>query len=122
VTAGSRDVSGCRINNVAGIVFVIVEAGIHGARGGSSGRDYGVTSRFSRDTGQVVQKKRLCSPGPPKREAYSGDIFSIHAHLLERATCLNVANDGGNMTVLPTAEMKLGGIALKSYQSDLHYG
>jgi len=48
---------------------------------------------------------------PPGREAYPGDIFSVHARLLERATCLNAAHGGGSMTALPVAETQLGEIA-----------
>lgn len=48
---------------------------------------------------------------PPGREAYPGDIFSVHARLLERATCLNAANGGGSMTALPIVETNLGEIA-----------
>jgi len=48
---------------------------------------------------------------PPGREAYPGDIFSVHARLLERATCLNAAHGGGSMTALPVVETKLGEIA-----------
>jgi F-type H+-transporting ATPase subunit alpha len=48
---------------------------------------------------------------PPGREAYPGDIFSVHARLLERATCLNAARGGGSMTALPIVETQLGEIA-----------
>ena len=48
---------------------------------------------------------------PPGREAYPGDIFSVHARLLERATCCNAAHGGGSMTALPIVETKLGEIA-----------
>ncbi|MCW8893088.1 MAG: F0F1 ATP synthase subunit alpha, partial [Deltaproteobacteria bacterium] len=48
---------------------------------------------------------------PPGREAYPGDIFSVHARLLERATCLNVAHGGGSMTALPIVETQQGEIA-----------
>ncbi|MGD9163799.1 MAG: F0F1 ATP synthase subunit alpha [Chromatiales bacterium] len=48
---------------------------------------------------------------PPGREAFPGDIFSIHARLLERATCLNAEHGGGSMTALPIVETKLGEIA-----------
>jgi len=48
---------------------------------------------------------------PPGREAYPGDIFSVHARLLERATCLNAANGGGSMTALPIVETQQGEIA-----------
>ncbi|MGD2119470.1 MAG: F0F1 ATP synthase subunit alpha [Chromatiales bacterium] len=47
---------------------------------------------------------------PPGREAYPGDIFSVHARLLERATCLNAAHGGGSLTALPIVETKLGEI------------
>ena len=48
---------------------------------------------------------------PPGREAYPGDIFSVHARLLERATCLNPSHGGGSMTALPVVETKQGEIA-----------
>lgn len=48
---------------------------------------------------------------PPGREAYPGDIFSVHASLLERATCLNAAHGGGSMTALPIVDTQLGEIA-----------
>jgi F-type H+-transporting ATPase subunit alpha len=48
---------------------------------------------------------------PPGREAYPGDIFSLHARLLERATCLNAAHGGGSMTALPIVETRQGEIA-----------
>jgi len=48
---------------------------------------------------------------PPGREAFPGDIFSMHARLLERATCLNAAHGGGSLTALPIVETKLGEIA-----------
>ena len=48
---------------------------------------------------------------PPGREAYPGDIFSIHAELLERSTCLNTEHGGGSMTALPIVETKMGEIA-----------
>lgn len=47
---------------------------------------------------------------PPGREAYPGDIFSVHARLLERATCLNAAQGGGSMTALPVVETNQGEI------------
>ena len=48
---------------------------------------------------------------PPGREAYPGDIFSVHARLLERATCLNAGHGGGSMTALPIVETQQGEIA-----------
>ncbi len=48
---------------------------------------------------------------PPGREAYPGDIFSVHARLLERSTCLSAAEGGGSMTALPIVETQQGEIA-----------
>ena len=48
---------------------------------------------------------------PPGREAYPGDIFSVHARLLERSTCLNAGQGGGSMTALPIVETNEGEIA-----------
>ncbi|SMO63058.1 alternate F1F0 ATPase, F1 subunit alpha [Fodinibius sediminis] len=41
---------------------------------------------------------------PPGREAYPGDIFYIHARLLERCTRLREEYGGGSMTALPIIE------------------
>jgi F-type H+-transporting ATPase subunit alpha len=48
---------------------------------------------------------------PPGREAYPGDIFFLHARLLERATCLSASRGGGSMTALPIVETQQGEIA-----------
>jgi F-type H+-transporting ATPase subunit alpha len=48
---------------------------------------------------------------PPGREAFPGDIFSVHARLLERATALNASHGGGSMTALPIVETNEGEIA-----------
>lgn len=48
---------------------------------------------------------------PPDREAYPGDNFSIHARLLECATCVNAANGGGSMTALLMIETEQSEIA-----------
>ena len=48
---------------------------------------------------------------PPGREAYPGDIFSVHARLLERATALNAEAGGGSITALPIVETLQGEIA-----------
>jgi F-type H+-transporting ATPase subunit alpha len=41
---------------------------------------------------------------PPGREAYPGDIFYIHARLLERSTHLRDEQGGGSLTALPIVE------------------
>ncbi|MHB8416546.1 MAG: F0F1 ATP synthase subunit alpha [Myxococcales bacterium] len=41
---------------------------------------------------------------PPGREAFPGDIFYIHAQLLERATALAESAGGGSVTAFPIVE------------------
>ncbi len=48
---------------------------------------------------------------PPGREAFPGDIFYVHAELLERAAALSPAAGGGSMTALPIAETIDGDIS-----------
>lgn len=48
---------------------------------------------------------------PPGREAYPGDIFSLHAKLLERATQLAPSKGGGSLTALPIVETQQGEIS-----------
>jgi len=59
---------------------------------------------------QTYRELSLLLRRPPGREAYPGDIFYLHARLLERATVLNPANGGGSMTALPIVETRLGEI------------
>lgn len=47
----------------------------------------------------------------PGREAYPGDIFYVHARLLERAAKLSEANGGGSLTALPIAETDAGNLS-----------
>jgi F-type H+-transporting ATPase subunit alpha len=48
---------------------------------------------------------------PPGREAYPGDIFSVHARLMERAFKLSDGHGGGSVTALPIIETQRGDIA-----------
>jgi F-type H+/Na+-transporting ATPase subunit alpha len=48
---------------------------------------------------------------PPGREAFPGDIFYIHARLLERATHLRAELGGGSLTALPIIETEAQNIS-----------
>jgi F-type H+-transporting ATPase subunit alpha len=47
----------------------------------------------------------------PGREAYPGDIFYVHARLLERAAKLSRERGGGSLTALPIAETDAGNLS-----------
>ncbi|PWB80044.1 MAG: F0F1 ATP synthase subunit alpha [Methylocystaceae bacterium] len=53
----------------------------------------------------------LLTREPPGREAYPGDIFYVHARLLERAAKLSSALGGGSVTALPIAETDAGNLS-----------
>lgn len=53
----------------------------------------------------------LLTRQPPGREAYPGDIFYVHARLLERAAKLSQAAGGGSLTALPIAELDAGNLS-----------
>ncbi|MDR3455127.1 MAG: F0F1 ATP synthase subunit alpha [Rhodoferax sp.] len=55
----------------------------------------------------------LLTRQPPGREAYPGDIFYLHARLLERAAKLSPELGGGSLTALPIAQTEAG--ALSAY-------
>jgi F-type H+-transporting ATPase subunit alpha len=48
---------------------------------------------------------------PPGREAYPGDVFYLHARLLERATHLCAQRGGGSLTALPIIETEAQNIS-----------
>ncbi|OYY91827.1 MAG: F0F1 ATP synthase subunit alpha [Sphingomonas sp. 28-66-16] len=47
----------------------------------------------------------------PGREAYPGDVFYVHARLLERASKLSKARGSGSLTALPIAETDAGNLS-----------
>ncbi|MFM0237433.1 F0F1 ATP synthase subunit alpha [Paraburkholderia phytofirmans] len=53
----------------------------------------------------------LLTREPPGREAYPGDIFYVHARLLERAARLSTKLGGGSLTALPIAETDAGNLS-----------
>ena len=53
----------------------------------------------------------LLTRQPPGREAYPGDVFYVHARLLERATRLSEELGGGSLTALPVAETDAGNLS-----------
>jgi F-type H+-transporting ATPase subunit alpha len=60
---------------------------------------------------QTYREVSLILRRPPGREAYPGDIFSLHARLLERSTVLAASHGGGSMTALPIIEIQQGELA-----------
>lgn len=48
---------------------------------------------------------------PSGREAYPGDVFHIHARMLERAAKLSKARGGGSLTALPIAQTEGGNLS-----------
>ncbi len=53
----------------------------------------------------------LLTRQPAGREAYPGDVFYLHARLLERAAKLSAAQGGGSLTALPIAQTEAGNLA-----------
>ena len=53
----------------------------------------------------------LLTREPPGREAFPGDIFYVHARLLERAAKMSPELGGGSLTALPIAETDAGNLS-----------
>lgn len=56
---------------------------------------------------KIYREMSLLGNKVPGREAYPGDIFYQHAHLLERAGCFNEEEGSGSITALPVIEISL---------------
>jgi F-type H+-transporting ATPase subunit alpha len=59
----------------------------------------------------VHRQLSLLLRNPPGREAYPGDVFYLHARLLERAAKLSAQHGGGSLTALPIAETQAGNLS-----------
>lgn len=58
----------------------------------------------------VYRQLSLLLRRPPGREAYPGDVFYLHARLLERSARLDKERGGGSLTALPIAETQAGNL------------
>lgn len=56
---------------------------------------------------KYVREMSLLSETLPGREAYPGDIFYQHAHIMEQAGRFNAKGGGGTITLLPVIETEL---------------
>ncbi|NHO31457.1 F0F1 ATP synthase subunit alpha [Acetobacter fallax] len=59
----------------------------------------------------VHREVSLLTGRAPGREAYPGDIFYVHARLLERAAKLSPEKGSGSLTALPVAETEAGNLS-----------
>jgi len=59
---------------------------------------------------QAYRQLSLLLRRPPGREAYPGDVFYLHARLLERAAKLTDGLGGGSLTAIPIIETQAGDI------------
>ncbi len=57
---------------------------------------------------QAYRQLSLLLRRPPGREAYPGDIFYLHARLLERSAKLSDELGGGSLTAIPVIETQAG--------------
>src|ERR1700726_290413 len=57
---------------------------------------------------QAYREISLLLRRPPGREAFPGDVFSLHSRLLERAAKLNDELGAGSLTALPVIETQAG--------------
>lgn len=60
---------------------------------------------------QAYRQLSLLLRRPPGREAYPGDIFYLHARLLERSAKLSDALGGGSLTALPVVETQANDVS-----------
>jgi F-type H+-transporting ATPase subunit alpha len=104
-------VSACA-SDPAPLQFIAPYAGVTmGEYFRDSGRDVLVVYDDLTKHAQAYRQVSLLLRRPPGREAYPGDIFYLHARLLERAAKLNDQLGGGSLTALPIIETQLNDIS-----------
>lgn len=77
----------------------------------SQGRDVLIVYDDLSQHARAYRELSLLLHRPPGREAFPGDIFYIHARLLERSTHLRSEFGGGSLTALPIVETEAQNIA-----------
>ena len=77
----------------------------------TAGRDVLVVYDDLTHHARAYREVSLLLRRPPGREAFPGDIFYIHARLLERATHLREEHGGGSLTALPIIETEAQNIS-----------
>ncbi|MEZ6014370.1 MAG: alternate F1F0 ATPase, F1 subunit alpha [Planctomycetota bacterium] len=70
----------------------------------AAGRDVVIVYDDLTQHARAYRELSLLLRRPPGREAFPGDIFYIHARLLERSTHLRAGLGGGSLTALPIIE------------------
>ncbi|OIW06256.1 hypothetical protein TanjilG_19935 [Lupinus angustifolius] len=59
----------------------------------------------------AYRQMSLLLPQPPGREAFPGDVFYLHPHLLERAAKRSDQTCAGSFTALPVIEIEVGDVS-----------
>ncbi len=77
----------------------------------AAGRDVLIVYDDLTQHARAYRELSLLLRRPPGREAFPGDIFYIHARLLERATHLRQELGGGSLTALPIIETEAQNIS-----------
>ncbi|OIQ91655.1 ATP synthase subunit alpha [mine drainage metagenome] len=77
----------------------------------AAGRDVLIVYDDLTQHARAYRELSLLLRRPPGREAFPGDIFYIHARLLERATHLREELGGGSLTALPIIETEAQNIS-----------
>ena len=77
----------------------------------AQGRDVLIVYDDLTNHARAYRELSLLLRRPPGREAFPGDIFYIHARLLERATHLRPELGGGSLTALPIIETEAQNIS-----------
>lgn len=95
-----------------GLAYIAPFAAMSMARHFSDkGRDVLVVMDDLTHHARAYRELSLLLRRPPGREAYPGDIFYLHARLLERAGNFTEATGGGSITVLPVLETQAGNLS-----------
>jgi F-type H+-transporting ATPase subunit alpha len=88
-----------------GLVYIAPYAGMSIAESfAAKGRDVLVVMDDLTHHAHAYRELSLLLRRPPGREAFPGDIFYVHARLLERAGQFTDAAGGGSITALPVVE------------------